>query len=502
MFALVYSVGFKFIGSLYNGFGDRGLQKKLANLPRGDARAKEIEDQLAGASRKQVFNEKINAAMHDPRLLPFQEDVIGPLYEQELDAKGKPKRTELGGFVLKLDEKEKPIPKLDDKGQPMQGPQYDGQGKKIKRYKFEKRDPKYGIIMDPGKAPTWTKLYKMLWAIAVIVSTLGAFTKIWFLVAVGTIVAIVNFHLILKNGKECMESTKQIYDTVLTVVQQKIGGSTMSVTDPHEIINITDWEYEGEARDVANAKTEAAEAGESDKLESELPRKNRLGQLMRWPIATFRDQPAAMTIQFPATFSDSGESGFLEQLNLQVGAKTVEWVAKKDTFDPKTGKPITVDGWDYKNKEVTLRTMPPLPDRANLPDDLDATPWNTIRLGRTVDGEAVWDLSGEGFYKGDKLHSGHGAGVTTPMALVPLSLDTEVWMAIPEDGDDPHVYLAKYHNEEETVEGEESVTAVTADGSTTSEKEEHRDIVISNTLVNEPSEDADADNDEDKSSKE
>lgn len=478
VFLFVYSLGFKFIGSLFNGLKDRRLQTKLANLPRGDAKAKDIEAQIALGSKRQQFNAKIQAAMHDRRLLPVQEDVIGPLYEQELDAKGKPKRNEMGGFVLKMDENDKPIPKLDDKGQQMQGVQYDGQGKKIKRYKFEKRDPKYGIVIDPGNAPTWVKLYKLLFAGAVVVSTIGAYAGLWILIAVGTIIAIVNFGLILKNGKACMESTKAIYEKVLTVVQSKIGGSTTSVQDPHEIINITDWEYEGEARDVANATTEAAENGESEKVQNELPRKNKAGVLMRWPIATFRDQPAAMTIQFPATFSDTSESAFLEALNLQVGARTVEWVAKKDTFDAKTGKAKTIDGWDYKNNEVTLRTMPPLPDRANLPDDLDATPWNTIRLGRTVDGEAVWDLSGEGFYKGDKLHHGHGAGVTTPMALVPLSIETEVWVAIPDDEDEVDGVSDVSSTTVEAVEIEESASVTIKSDSTGDKTESDTDMTI------------------------
>lgn len=427
---LLYSSGFRGIGLGWNRLLDKRALRKAQD--KGDRKA--LADLQAAPGRASLFASRVNAAMNDNRLLPVQVDEIGPVYENELDDKGKPKRNELGGFVYKVDENDKPIPKLDDKGEPVQGPQYDAQGNKIKRYKFEKRDPTYGVVINPGNAPTWRKLYTVLLIVAVLLTGIGFGFRIWALAVIGFIVACVRFHLIMKNGKACMESTQRIYQKVLDVVESKLGATA---ADPHEIINIDDWEYDGEARDMANARTRAAENGESEKLEKMLPQKNpKTGKLMRWPIATFRTQPASMVIDFPAKFNDSGEGPFIEALNLQIGARTVEWVAKRDVPDPKTGRMVAKDGWDYNEDKVYLRTMPPLPDRASLPDDLDATPWNTIRLGRGVDGEIVWDLSGEGFYKGDKLHYGHGAGVTTPMALVPLGTDTEIWVAINDDDDD------------------------------------------------------------------
>ena len=269
----------------------------------------------------------------------------------------------------------------------------------------------------------------------------------------------------LKRGKECEESNKILWEKLQTIYTNNIrplkeGESIQSLVD------ITEWACPNDDLYVANAKTKASEDGLSAELEQVLPKPDpKTGRVPKPRRAEFQNVPCKMTIYFDANFMQSGCDALLKHLNQNIGGGAVEWVAQKAVPQP-DGTYLFMDGWDFDKMKVDLMTLPPLPDIANLPEDLDETPWNVIRIGRTVTGEAVWDLSGQGFglrpkrdaqgnvirdeygqpvfpqsldepgAELDTIHHGEGAGITCPMALVPLDVNTLVWSVEPESDEE------------------------------------------------------------------
>lgn len=84
-------------------------------------------------------------------------------------------------------------------------------------------------------------------------------------------------------------------------------------------------------------------------------------------IKSWRDytKPEGVEIDVPTNFSDSGEEPFLKQFNQVFGRETA-WVpdsnppGKDEKGNDTPGSP----GWDYEEGKVTLRSVPPLPNRA------------------------------------------------------------------------------------------------------------------------------------------
>jgi hypothetical protein len=392
---ILCSFGLYAIVLLYGFLLDRKDKGKFEKLPRMQQR-----DGFKPEHR-QALQKKIHEGLADQRLLPITKKV------PDLDKDGNQKK--------------------DPKGKPLFNTEF----------KLEKFDD-YGIPIDPGSsALTLRKLYLLLFLVSSLVTFIGMVTWIP-LTAIGIIIAIVNIFMIMKNGKECMEVHDNIIKTLKEIAQGKLNAPADA--SPEDIFTIQDWEYEGEAQTIADAITKAGEDGKTAEVQKHIPKEGQKKPRM----ARFRTVPSKIVFNFPTSFMESGESAFLNHMNQNIGGGTVDWVAEKTEIQ-NDGSIVKKDGWDFTNKQVSVKTMPPLPKVAMLPKDIGEGPWNAIRLGRTVSGEAIWDLSGQGDSMGKDAAGnpipkkielkGAGLGVTTPMGLVPLDTQTQVWVIEETDND-------------------------------------------------------------------
>lgn len=269
--------------------------------------------------------------------------------------------------------------------------------------KFERRD-KWGINIKPSPlAPTWRRVYLILIIIQAALAYLGAASTSLPLMGVSAVIGFINLGMIVSNGGKCLESTKVIYDRMFTTLSQHMHLDKEA--DPKQYLKVQDWTLPDEPQIVADAKVQARQDGEYDQLKQDLPENMK----HKPKVAGFRTTPTAMTVTFPVEFRRDATDDTLAHLNEIFGGKT-EWVAERDVPDGKGGMK-TKTGWEFENGIVYLRTVPPLPTKAALPENFNEGPYNIIKLGATVSGEGVWDIN------------------TTPMALVPLATDTMIWVA-------------------------------------------------------------------------
>lgn len=274
--------------------------------------------------------------------------------------------------------------------------------------KSEKRN-KWGIAIDPGPAAmTWKKLYLIIIAAGSIIGILGALMSQPVVMVAGIIIGMMWCPIAIKQGAAKMNAEKDIYDTIFIVVKQHMGIDPAA--QPRDVIKIQEWTTPEEPQLIADGRTKASEEGELEEFEKQMPKKDKKGKTIQPKIAEFRTTPLSMQVTFPATFREAGTDDTLMHLNEAFGHVT-EWVAERDVPDEKhQGQMKTISGWDFPGHTAYLRTVPPLPTMAMFPVDFDkGGSWNQIKLGRTVSGEAFWDLK------------------VTPMALVPLSVDTMIW---------------------------------------------------------------------------
>ena len=429
---------------------DRMRSKRIMNANKADQMR-----MLQEPPKRQAFNSVLSQAMHDRRLAGKQRPIMVP---------DKTKIKELKDSGQPYDEDNPPMKPLQNSA-----------GETVMEWSCEKYDPRFDqlkdgkdkpimarIYVDPGKgAPTYTRQYKILILIGILIGAVAFLIKLWSLLIVPVVLGSVTMSKMLKRGKECEESNKILWEKLQTIYTNNIrplkDGESI-----HSLVDITEWACPNDDLYVANARTKASEDGLSAEPDQILPKPDpKTGRVPKPRRAEFQNVPCKMTIYFDANFMQSGCDALLKHLNQNIGGGTVEWVAQKAVAQP-DGTFLTMDGWDFDKMKVDLMTLPPLPDIANLPEDLDETPWNVIRIGRTVTGEAVWDLSGQGFglrpkrdaqgnvlrdeygqplfpasldepgAELDTIHHGEGAGITCPMALVPLDVDTNVWVVVPE----------------------------------------------------------------------
>lgn len=275
--------------------------------------------------------------------------------------------------------------------------------------KMESTD-KWGININPtGFHLTWRTLYLILLLSSTIMSALGIMILKKSLPAIiaSLIISSIMFGIIISNGRKKLQSESTMIDRIFAVLKAHIPFD-QSITDPRQVITVGQWTLPDEPQIIADAKVQARQAGEYKELEKDLPQPDKKGRVRQAKIAQFRTVPISMTVKFPVTFRSAGTDDTISHLNEAFGGKT-EWVAERDVQDPKTGKTKTVNGWVFDEGMAYLRTVPPLPTIASLPEDLDKGAWNELKLGVTVSGEAVWNIN------------------KTPMSLIPLSVDTMIW---------------------------------------------------------------------------
>lgn len=274
--------------------------------------------------------------------------------------------------------------------------------------KSEKHD-KWGIAIDPSLlAMTWKRLYLILIIIGAIIASIGYTAQQKVMMIIGIIIGMSWLVIAIKQGKAKMDAEKNIYDTIFSVLKGHLGTSDPNA-QPRDIIHIDQWTTPDEPQLIADGRTKSSEDGEAEEFEKDVPKPDKHGKIHQPKIAEFRTTPLSMKVDFPPTFREAGTDDTLQHLNEAFGHVT-EWVAERDVPDEKhPGQMKTISGWDFPGHTAYLRTVPPLPTMAKLPVDFDKGPWNQIKLGRTVSGEAYWDLK------------------VTPMALVPLAIDTLIW---------------------------------------------------------------------------
>lgn len=274
--------------------------------------------------------------------------------------------------------------------------------------KSEKHD-KWGIAIDPSPlAMTWKRLYLILIIIGAIIASIGYTAQQKVMMIIGIIIGMSWLVIAIKQGKAKMDAEKNIYDTIFSVLKGHLGTSDPNA-QPRDIIHIDQWTTPDEPQLIADGRTKSSEDGEAEEFEKDVPKPDKHGKIHQPKIAEFRTTPLSMKVDFPPTFREAGTDDTLQHLNEAFGHVT-EWVAERDVPDEKhPGQMKTISGWDFPGHTAYLRTVPPLPTMAKLPVDFDKGPWNQIKLGRTVSGEAYWDLK------------------VTPMALVPLAIDTLIW---------------------------------------------------------------------------
>lgn len=274
--------------------------------------------------------------------------------------------------------------------------------------KSERHD-KWGIAIDPSPmAMTWKRLYAVLMLAGAGIGCVGHAVQQPALTAVGVLVGMSWCMVAVRQGKAKMDAEQNIYDTVFSVLKGHFGTSDPNAR-PRDIIHIDQWTTPEEPQLIADGRTKSSEDGEAEEFEKDVPKPDKKGRVRQPRIAEFRTTPLSMKVDFPPTFREAGTDDTLQHLNEAFGHVT-EWVAERDVPDEKhPGRMKTISGWDFPGHTAYLRTVPPLPTMAKLPVDFDKGPWNQIKLGRTVSGEAYWDLK------------------VTPMALVPLAVDTPVW---------------------------------------------------------------------------
>lgn len=276
------------------------------------------------------------------------------------------------------------------------------------RVKDEKKN-KWGVTVPPsGGALTWKKLYLILMGTGGIIGILGSVMGQPALMALGISIGLTWVFIAVKQGGEKVKAQKDVFERIFVVLKNHM--SIDPAIQPRDIIHIDQWTLPEEPQLIADGRVKAGEEGELEEFNKDIPQPDKKGKVKQPRIARFRTMPVSMTVDFPVTFRESSTDDLLIHLNESFGHKT-EWVAEHDVPDPKhEGKTKVESGWDFEHSIAYLRTVPPLPTRAMLPVDFDkGGSWNKIKLGRTVSGEAYWDLK------------------VNPMSLVPLALDTLVW---------------------------------------------------------------------------
>lgn len=420
------------------------LQDSRVKHRAADMNRYEYEEAVKQADHRKKLDEVLKEARKDKRLWGLQRVVKTPLVDGNgfnVDKKGN-----------RLEEGEKPI----------MVPEKDEDGKKVKEYIFDKwctdytnPNPKVGalpISIDPGKfVPSWPTVYKYGYFLSFVMAFVMAYFKAWPLLVIPLALSITVFETMMKQGKACQQAFNGTWDK-LDVIYNKYFGKPPEGSTVKDMITIDGWEAAGESQAAADATTYAAEIGKSEEADKVIHPKNKNGKEVKPRIARFRDIPSKMTIRFGTNFMQSSCKPFIDHMKQNFGNGTIEWLAMKTKVSH--GRVIQEDSWDFDKQVVTLMTNPPLPNIAAIPEDLDMTPWNLIRLGRTVDGEATWDLSGQGWgpqlekdedgnlvpVKGpdgkpiaDQIHHSDQAGVTCPMGLVPLDVDTPVYALVMTD---------------------------------------------------------------------
>lgn len=371
----------------------------------------------------------------------------------------------------KIKEMEQKGVKVDDTNRPMKPLEDDG-GRTIMEYKCEKWDPRFDQFADGSNSPIvsriylnpspWTmtkrRPYAIILTISYIISLILLSIHLYMPLLVPVILSVIVFVLMVKRGKECLDSENRVWDKLKAIYDKRIKMIIDPTIDIRSLITVNDWNALGDDQYESNARTFAAEHGITMDLEKILPKINPKTLKKSKPRrAVFRDVPSSITIILEPGWGldPTSRQNLIDALNLNLGGGKVEWVAKKPV-PQKDGTIRQVDGWDFDNLTADFMTLPPLPVRAALPEDIDETPWNIIRLGKTVDGEAVWDLSGQGWgllprrdkegkivrkddgtpefptkkdpdAQADIIHYSPVAGITCPMGLVPLDQNTLIF---------------------------------------------------------------------------
>jgi hypothetical protein len=429
-------------------WGIEALKDAMIKSKARKGNAREYDDLMTTATHKRDLTSRWGMALKDDRLIGLQKKVMVPKEDDNgnpVDAKGNI---------------------VDDPNDAAMVTAKDDDDKVIKEYRFDAFNEDYcnphlkeknPLPVDPGKKiPSWNTTYKIGLLASCIVSVLISMIHVYVGFLIPIIMTTIIASIMRREGKACLDANKATWDKI-EILYRKYFGSIPDGATIKDMVNITGWEAKGESQAVADATVYANEIGKVDEAESIIHPKDKRGHIIKPRISNFRDIPSSMVITFDANFMQESIPAFIKHLNQSIGGNTVEWIAQRDVN--KNGRIVSKNGWDFNKLQVWLKAMPPLPSIASLPEDLDETPWNIIRLGRSVNGEVTWDLSGQGWGAKkerddhgvlqtvigpngkpvpDDKHQSEQAGITCPMSLVPLDVHTLVWTLVNDDDEDHH----------------------------------------------------------------
>lgn len=255
----------------------------------------------------------------------------------------------------------------------------------------------------PGTGPIQNRF--VLFAVYVaglVVAVMGAITAHYEIMLLGFLLFFVALGFALIRSHDAIKARNLVIDRMFELAVQRLGQSRKYEGNPLSVVKVMQWrEY---------------------------------------------TKPQKVRFSVPTSFSAEGEEGFLRHYN-QVFGQDVSWVPDNDLANGKLG-------WDYDQGTVTLRSVPPLPLKADWEEQYVLNPaiaWSFFPIAKGVsDGVEVTNQNtGEqefllGFdVSGDQAKVGkqHDVPVSQKIAMTPqvfiggstgggkaLDVDTPVWV--------------------------------------------------------------------------
>ena len=206
----------------------------------------------------------------------------------------------------------------------------------------DKRDFSFGK-KDKKKEPTGESasiqnrfVFFALWALGLAGFVLGTVLGMWQLYVAGVVVFFISVGFAITASKDVLETRKKVLNRMFEIGTTAMGLSFENSETPENVINVLEW---------------------IDYI-----------------------KPNKVTYAVPTAFSSESEERFLRLFNQIFGTETA-WVPFDD---PETERP----GWDYENALLTLRAVPPLPQRADWSAHYvinDDVAWSFFPVAKGVD---------------------------------------------------------------------------------------------------------------------
>lgn len=246
------------------------------------------------------------------------------------------------------------------------------------RLKFSRKDNRPGPLKLENRIAAI-----VIWVLGFGVILASVFFNIWWLGFIALFINFLSFGYRMITSKKIVDARNNVYKKMALIGSNFLGYDSDVVQNPTSEISILSW------RDFV--------------------------------------RPEEVIFQIPPTFGASREDAFLQQFNQIFGSVTA--------FVPKYDAENQIFGWDYENGKLTLKAVPPLPQKAPWSShyvDNPAVAWSffPIALGvseglelpnpETGETEYVlgFDVSGEQ----EKLAKQYGIKMSEKIVTAPMTL--------------------------------------------------------------------------------